>query len=181
MIGRHIRVVMTAAWTVSCGSPAVNPSWSYDRNVGIALVTAERACLSINHSSLTPNTHAHIIDAQRQREMPAVVVSGGQACGNDSAGLSVYEMRFDASDWQVPFVGIVVIGDGITFAKRGTQLTGDLDRDRRDEFFRTCTSAEGVHATVWSDAPLTGSRRWHQYYSLGYDVEATCTPAEVNP
>jgi hypothetical protein len=181
MIVKHICFLMTAALTLSCRSHTVNASWSYDKNVGLAVVTAGHACLSINHPSLRANTHAHIIDAQRQREMPAVVMSGRQVCGNDSTGTSGYEMRLDASDMQVPFVGIVVIGDGITFAKRGTQLAGDLDRDRHDEFFRTCTSAEGVHATVWSDAPLTGPRRWHQYYALGYDVESTCTPAEVNP
>jgi hypothetical protein len=181
MIVKHICFLMTAALTLSCRSHTVNASWSYDKNVGLAVVTAGHACLSINDPSLTPNTHVHVIDAQRQREMSAVIVSGRQTCGNDSAGTSGYAMRLDASDMQVPLIGIVVIGDGITFARRGTLLAGDLDRDRHDEFFRTCTSAEGVHATVWSDAPLTGTRRWHQYYALGYDVESTCTPAELSP
>lgn len=181
MIGKRTYVLIAAALIVSCRSHAVNPSWSYDNNVGLAVVTAEHACLSITHSSLTPNTRARIIDTQRQREMPAVVVAGRQACAGDSAGMTGYEMRLDAADVQRPFVGIAVIGDGVSLVKRGTELAGDLDRDGRDEFFRTCTSAEGVHATVWSGAALSGTRRWHRYHALGYDVEANCTPAEVSP
>ena len=85
-------VLMTAVLTVSCRSHVVNPSWSYDNNLGLAIVTAEHACLSINHPSLTPNTRVHVIDAQRQREVPAIVVSGQQSCASDS-GMSGYEMR----------------------------------------------------------------------------------------
>jgi hypothetical protein len=51
----------------------------------------------------------------------------------------------------------------------------DVDNDGRQEFFRSCSSAEGIHFTVWSGKPLEGARRWHQYYYLGYDVAADCT------
>lgn len=43
------------------------------------------------------------------------------------------------------------------------------------EQFRICTSHEGLHLTVWTGRALLGIRRWHQYYSLGYDVSPSCT------
>lgn len=43
---------------------------------------------------------------------------------------------------------------------------------------RSCTSHESFHLTVWSDAPLTSQRLWHQYYYLGYDVEPSCDDRE---
>ena len=40
--------------------------------------------------------------------------------------------------------------------------------------FRSCTSMEGMHFTIWRGEPLTGKRLWHDYYYLGYDTEPTC-------
>ena len=44
--------------------------------------------------------------------------------------------------------------------------------------FRSCTSMEGIHFTIWSGEALTGKRLWHAYYYLGYDTEPTCKEAE---
>lgn len=40
--------------------------------------------------------------------------------------------------------------------------------------FRSCTSMEGIHFTIWRGEALTGKRLWHDYYYLGYDTEPTC-------
>lgn len=53
----------------------------------------------------------------------------------------------------------------------------DLDGDGRLETFKICASSEGLHLTVWTAA----KRRWHAYHYLGYDSEANCTPAEMQP
>src|SRR6266478_6016907 len=63
----------------------------------------------------------------------------------------------------------------------GANVVADLDGDGRLEFFRSCTSQEGVHFTIWADKPLQGKRRWHRYVYLGYDVEPTCTDPETEP
>jgi hypothetical protein len=75
-------------------------------------------------------------------------------------------------------VGIGLVGD-VAVRSSGGVLSADIEGDRREEFFRLCTSQEGVHLTIWSEAALTGPRRWHRYHPLGYDVEPTCTPAET--
>jgi hypothetical protein len=51
----------------------------------------------------------------------------------------------------------------------------DLDRDGRREYFRDCTSTEGVHLTIWSGKPLKGTRLWTWYYYPGYGVVPDCT------
>jgi hypothetical protein len=56
---------------------------------------------------------------------------------------------------------------------------GDLDGDGRREYFRQCTSGEGIHLSVWTGKPLTGRRRWQAYFYLGYDVESTCTTRDT--
>lgn len=40
--------------------------------------------------------------------------------------------------------------------------------------FRSCTSMEGIHFTIWRGEALTGKRLWHDEYYLGYDVEPNC-------
>lgn len=40
--------------------------------------------------------------------------------------------------------------------------------------FRSCTSMEGIHFTIWRGEALTGKRLWHDYYYLGYDTEPAC-------
>jgi hypothetical protein len=68
---------------------------------------------------------------------------------------------------------IAVVSSQRTVVQRG-KVQVDLDGDGRREFFRDCTSNEGIHLTVWSGKPLSGKRRWHFYYYLGYDVVPSC-------
>jgi hypothetical protein len=56
----------------------------------------------------------------------------------------------------------------------GKLATADIDNDNKPEYFRECTSMEGLHLTVWSGKPLKGRIIWHSYYGLGYDTEPTC-------
>lgn len=174
-----------AALAVSCGSrterAAEGAAWTYDTNVGIAVVTNESACLAIGNPSLAPNVRVHVVDTAQQHDFPAAIVGARPSCAEKSPGTYGYEIRFEGERLPAPAVGIAVVGGGASFGRRGAELAADIDHDQRQEFFRTCTSSEGVHATIWSEVPLTGPRRWHQYLTLGYDTEATCTPAEVNP
>jgi hypothetical protein len=72
-----------------------------------------------------------------------------------------------------------VFGSASRFVKRGDSVTADVDGDGTPESFRSCASSEGLHLTVWSGKPLEGKLRWHEYYYLGYDVEADCTAKDI--
>jgi hypothetical protein len=78
-------------------------------------------------------------------------------------------------------VAIGIVAPPAPLAVAGGAASADLDGDGQPERFRACTSAEGVHLTAWSGAPLEGPRRWHAYRTLGYDVEPTCVEADWRP
>jgi hypothetical protein len=153
--------------------------WSFDENIDLVIVMGDSTCIALANSSVPANSRVHIVDVTGQREFPAVVASR-EACGSPNSGRHGYDVRMTGVAPQTPFVGLVIVGSVTPFRMRGADITSDLDGDGHDEFFRSCTSAEGVHATIWSDAPLTGRRRWHGYHALGYDVTPTCTASEVS-
>jgi hypothetical protein len=78
-------------------------------------------------------------------------------------------------------VPIIILGKVAPAQMRGDTVLLAVEPGRMSWRFRTCASAEGVHATAWSGLPLTSRRRWHAYYYLGYDVEQDCTPADYAP
>ena len=77
-------------------------------------------------------------------------------------------------------IAVAVLVPASAFSAVGGVVSADLERDGRRAYFRSCASAEGLHLTVWSEAPL-GRRRFHAYHYLGYDVDPSCTEAEVRP
>jgi hypothetical protein len=111
------------------------------------------------------------------------VVRAVRSCSSaevdDSSDFRHYEIRL-ANGSLSDFMPVIAIsGFAGAFARDGDLMTADLDRDGRPEFFRSCTSTEGIHFTIWSGKPLGGTLRWHRYFYLGYDVMPTCAPADV--
>jgi len=77
-------------------------------------------------------------------------------------------------------VPIIILGKVASAQMRGDTVLLAVEPGRKSWRFRTCASAEGVHATAWSGVPLAAPRRWHAYYYLGYDVEQD-TPPDYAP
>ena len=71
-------------------------------------------------------------------------------------------------------VALAVVNYAGKFMLKGRVVSADLNKDGQGEYFRVCTSNEGLHLTVWSGKPLTGKRRWHRYFYLHYDVVPSC-------
>lgn len=86
-------------------------------------------------------------------------------------------VRYNFTQPDLPAIGI--LDATIRLRQVGTEVVGDLDGDGIKELFRSCASFEGIHLTIWSSQAITGIRRWHQYYYLGYDLEPTCSKLEV--
>lgn len=71
------------------------------------------------------------------------------------------------------------LGIGIVNLKKDIQIveglaTVDLDEDRTSEYFRGCTSYEGLHLTVWKGKPLIGKNIWRSYYNFNFATDPTC-------
>ena len=117
--------------------------------------------------------------SKRQRVVKARVKEKlGRSCARtETTDESFYSLQLEresdieSSDTGIPLMA--VISTKPLSVSRG-HATGDLDKDGRPEFFRYCASNEGLHFTVWTGQPLTGQRRWHFYYYLGYDVVPSC-------
>ena len=175
-------VLVQIALSVSCTGRGPRTTWSYDEHVGVVFAVADKSCYVTKAPSLAAKTAVQVVEPGSQQQRQAAVVAVAKSCldgGGQSLGLRGYTIQFEAAPAQLPFYGIGVVDAAGPFRRVNGSMVGDVDGDRHDEFFRSCTSAEGVHFTIWTDAALTGSRRWHQYQPLGYDVSPTCTPAET--
>jgi hypothetical protein len=163
-----------------CASGQKQRFLAYEKNVGVVAGSSDKVCLTIG-DNVPNNTAFVVIDTQSQQRYEATVRMPADECVDQSArdlGLRGYGVTLKQQP-STPFLGIAVVGVSPSFRTTEGLMVADLDDDHHDEYFRSCTSAEGVHFTVWSDKPITGKRRWHRYYPLGYDVSPTCTPLEM--
>ena len=157
--------------------------WSFSSNIGVVAPKSRKICLSIHNSSLSAGRKVRVLRLASPQAGPeeAIVIGTDDTCSNSAgsdANLTGYQIHFEKSD-SVAAPAIGIIGVSGAFRKKGDLLAADLDGDGKEEYFRSCTSAEGVHFSIWSEQPLLGTARWTQYYYLGYDVEPTCTPKEM--
>jgi hypothetical protein len=90
----------------------------------------------------------------------------------DVAG-SYHTLLTDRPLGQGGWVAIAVTGE---VRLENGHATAELDGAAPRETFRACTSTEGLHLTAWSG----GKRVWHAYFLLGYDVEPSCSDAEMS-
>lgn len=50
----------------------------------------------------------------------------------------------------------------------------DVNHDGKDDYFGLCSSAEGIHFSVWSGMKDSDEPLWAGYYYLGYDLMPDC-------
>lgn len=179
-----LRTWLSCLLALAATPAAAQETFDYGRHLGLAFPLAhDSLCLSIRAPGLAPGTRLVLVDSQDSAvAIPAAIRAPRTAsCPHDlpESGDAFYLVTTDAHGGPASgSVMVAVIGSGFPLAAGADGVTGDLDGDGVPEFFRECTSNEGVHFTVWSRAPLVGPRRWHRYYYLGYDVEPSCTEAE---
>ena len=148
-----------------------------DKNVGIVNSTADNTvCLAIRNKGLKKGQKLTIIFPDKPQTTAKATVQRKltSSCSSEidvSIGLTFYRLAMPSQD--LPWIGF-----GLASAPRATVYKGraraDVAADSRPEFFRSCTSMEGVHLTIWSGKPLKSTRLWHRYYYLGYDTEPSC-------
>jgi hypothetical protein len=173
----------------SFGSSARNRKaehFDYLTQVGVAARTSKGTCLSIANPSMRIGSRVFLISfSSRQNILKARIAGKLQTpcLQPDGSGISFdgYELRLTGASAQEGSPLIAVYGFRGKFSNRDESVTADLDGGGHPEFFRSCTSQEGIHLTIWSDKPLEGIRRWHRYVHLGYAVEPSCTEAETKP
>lgn len=172
---------MLALLGAACHTPRkASKDWSFTNGIGLVMLKDGRACLSIHNPSLPPNTGVRIVTTSPpQAESDAHILKSDATCPNTNTGVNNYDVSAGAAGLAPSMPAIALVGFSGKFNRQGDLISADLDGDGQDEFFRSCTSTEGIHFTVWSGKPLDGKIRWHEYYYLGYDVSPNCEQKET--
>ena len=140
-------------------------------------------CLAIPNSKLKPGLKIQVVVPDKPQFVKTGVIESKEqkSCSSDidvAPHVSFYKIKM--SDDRDPVWGIGVIG-----AKRIKVVKGlaqaDINADGNLEYFRTCSSFEGFHFTVWTGKPLKGKRIWHSYYYVTYDTVFTCKKKDYKP
>jgi len=177
---RIIPALLVAA-CAACGKAPKGEPFAYEDRVAIAVASIDKVCVSTKNGSFKPGDQVRLVDPATQKSWPAVVESAVEPCepSISDVPLRVARVRVTGEQPQ-PFIGMAISNPrASSFNATDGAIGADLDGDGRREFFRSCTSTEGVHLTVWSGTALTGQRRWHAYHYVGYDMVPSCTSAEI--
>jgi hypothetical protein len=166
-------------------APARTHVFRFGSHIGIAIKRGDRVCLSIRNERLAPGGPiVLIVLAAHQRIVSAEVVGPApDSCAQAKAtedNASYYELQIREGTLMPMFPAIAVVYPVRPLKVVGDAVTGDLAGDGQRNYFRGCTSSEGMHLTIWAGKPLKSKRKWHGYYYLGYDVQATCTGRDLS-
>ena len=177
-----MKVIAAVIISSACFFQGRSERFDYHSRVGVVDAKDEsKLCLIIPNASLGEGSLVNLITPSNQAHARATIKQ------KTTADCSSTDTPGDASFYLVELVetdkrfkiraqgpAIALISSGTVSGSNG-KASADLDEDGQKEFFRVCTSNEGLHLTIWSGKPLSGQRRWHFYYYLGFDVVPSCT------
>ncbi|MBW3552924.1 MAG: hypothetical protein KY466_05410 [Gemmatimonadetes bacterium] len=165
----------------SCGGPApdegVEPA-EFEQRIGAVFHRGEVLCLLLRNDTVAADEPVWILADEGgtfTHGTGNVVGEREQCAAAAEPGYSGYEV---AGELTTGALGFGLLGATGPVLGDSTGYRVDIDGDGEPESFRTCPSSEAVHMTVWTGEPLTGTRRWHHYHYLGYDVEPACDPRD---
>lgn len=182
--------VLVPAWLVllsaACQNTPVRQAFNYAADVGVAVDKVDHTCLYIANAGLSPGQRVQFVTAsapQTAGEME-IVARADDTCEDpnlDKPGMVRYSFKVIRGAFRRGAPAFAVANFSEPLKTTEGDIGADLDGDRRTEFFRVCTSSEGLHLTIWKGNPLEGQRKWHYYYYLGYDVTPNCTESDTKP
>lgn len=172
--------------TLAALANAQKNRFNFESQIGVADINPQKElCLTILNSNISTGSRIALIATDKPQSLAEARVQKRlpRSCSPNPdvpQGASFYLLKLtkggsgflDDSAVMPPSIAVFRPSNPIRIA--GRIVSVDLNGDGRREYFRQCTSNEGVHLTVWSGKPLVGKRVWHWYYYLGYDVEPSC-------
>lgn len=120
-------------------------------------------------------SQAEIIETSECKEEPFGELSGN----NPEASLTEYLLKLSNKNDMNQGFGIGIVNTSKKIKVINGMATIDINNDKKNEYFRECTSSEGLHMSVWTGRPLKGKRIWHSYYHFDYDTEPNCKDKEL--
>jgi hypothetical protein len=156
----------------------------YSARIGTAVQSGGHVCFSINNAKLSPKSVVSLVTPSNPQSVAEAEIIGHSATGcpgirNETPPQSGYELKLVQGTIQDFMPVIAVSGGADQFTSAASTVTAHLGTDAANASFRSCTSSDGVHLTVWRAKPLQSTRLWHQYYYMGQDLEPTCTEKDT--
>jgi len=174
--------LLFALLLMSCRKEMV-ASFDFSKDLGVVVQTQTNSCLDIDNAGLSSGQQVRFVTTSPQQwGIAEIIGKTDTACSTanqNKPGLNHYQLKVLQGSLRkfAPAIGIVGFKGQFLTGEGG--ITADLAGNGKLDSFRSCTSSEGVHLTVWQGKPLEGVREWHYYYYLGYDVEPTCTDRDT--
>jgi hypothetical protein len=153
--------------------------FSFESQVGVVEKFENRFCLAIRNPNLGEGDRVQIISLNKPQSVAEALIVKKQStsCSTNrdtDEKESFYSLKATKGRVELFTVSLAVVRYDGKFALNRGAVFADLNKDGRREYFRKCTSNEGIHLTVWSGRPLLGKRTWHRYFYLTYDVVPSC-------
>jgi hypothetical protein len=139
----------------------------------------QSVCLSIENANLNIGDKIQIVITELPQKFFEAEISEKSFCEEknfgtlDAGNITEYILKSADKNFLDRGYGIGIVSTR-KMQMKGKFATIDLNGDEKPEYFRECTSMEGLHLTVWTGKPLAGKGIWHAYYGLGYDTVPTC-------
>jgi hypothetical protein len=148
----------------------------HDSLFGVVGADRNTTCLRVPRLAAQSTDSVLVVIPLEMRAIKARVTEPLDACPDQAPTGQLTYYRLDTPEFRQGDLGIAIITDAVQFFRGGRT---DIDGDGAAETYRACTSAEGVHLSVWAGEPLESPRVWHYYYPLGYKVEPSCVAADT--
>lgn len=195
---KRFAVLIAAAIALSCTSKnpqtgaqssalsASPPAASYVPRLGVAVSTGSRTCLAMQNSNLASGSAVTLVtpalpQSFTQAEVGAASQSPCPIAKDVNPALSSYNVRVTGASLPKLTPLIAVLGTSAAFSQQNNNVQADLDQNGKTELFRACGANDGVHLTLWSGTPTTGTVIWHGFYYEPDNAAAgpPCTPKEM--
>lgn len=152
-------------------------TFNYLLNVGTASTKLKgRSTLIISNNSLQPGTHFVLVFPDKpQKISEAIILRKTKLPPMAEPEQFAYTINPVSSIPEDAALAIAILASKSKFVINQGRVYANLEGNGFKETFRMAYSTEGAHLTVWNGPPLTGKRKWHDYFYLGYDTEPNCT------
>ncbi|MBV9763162.1 MAG: hypothetical protein JO340_21545 [Acidobacteriaceae bacterium] len=178
---KRLAVIFMAAVAVSCTqknpqtgaqSSALSsapPPASYAPRVGVALNTGSRTCVAIQNGNLAAGSPVTLVtptlpQSFAQGEIGAQSKSPCPITQDVNPAYTSYDVQTRGATVPKLTPLFAVTGTSGAFSMQNNNAQADLDQNGKTEMFRACSASDGVHLTIWSGAPTTGTVIWHAFY-----------------
>ena len=154
------------------------------RDIGLfAAKPQAEFCLSIKNPALRRGQEITLIWApigdllfKPEIRYGRVVEKLSEPCDSFNRGDGDAAYRLEAGELEPLRIYFAIVGRHNQFTISPGGVRGIVGSNELS--FRSCTSMEGIHFSIWRSEALAGIKIWHEYYYLGYDTEPTCKEAE---